>query len=69
MSADNEAVQTFQEFDYDGDGYVTAVEFKLAMTARHESVSGDDIDSIFLHADKDGDGRIDLAEFTEAWNA
>ncbi len=69
MSTDNEAVQTFKEFDYDGDGYVTAVEFKLAMTARRETVSGDDIDSIFSHADKDGDGRINLAEFTKAWNA
>jgi Ca2+-binding EF-hand superfamily protein len=39
------------------------------MTARHEAVSGDDIDSIFLHADEDKDGRINLAEFTEAWNA
>jgi Ca2+-binding EF-hand superfamily protein len=68
MSSDDEITRTFREFDYDGDGHITAVEFKLAMTARREPVSGDDIDSIFMHADKDKDGRIDLAEFTKAWN-
>jgi Ca2+-binding EF-hand superfamily protein len=66
---DDEAARTFKEFDYDGDGYVTAVEFKLAMTARREPVSGDEIDSIFAHADGDQDGKINQAEFTEAWNA
>lgn len=65
---DNEALQTFKEFDQDGDGYITAVEFKLAMTARGEQITGDEIDSIFRHADEDQDGRIDLAEFTRAWD-
>ena len=65
---DDEAAKTFKEFDYDGDGYVTAVEFKLAMTARHEQVTGDEIDSIFEHADNDNDGKINQAEFTKAWN-
>jgi Ca2+-binding EF-hand superfamily protein len=66
---DDEAAKTFKEFDYDGDGYVTAVEFKLAMTARREQVTGDEIDSIFDHADNDNDGKINQAEFAKAWNA
>jgi Ca2+-binding EF-hand superfamily protein len=66
---DEEAARTFAEFDYDGDGYITAMEFKLAMTARSEQVTGDELDSIFGHADKDDDGRIDKAEFIAAWNA
>jgi Ca2+-binding EF-hand superfamily protein len=66
---DAEAIRAFKEFDYDGDGYITAVEFKLAMTARHEQVSGDEIDSIFAHADTNNDGKIDEAEFVRAWNA
>jgi Ca2+-binding EF-hand superfamily protein len=66
---DDDAVQTFNEFDYDGDGYVTAMEFKLAMTARREQVTGDEIDSIFDHADNDNDGKINQAEFVKAWNA
>jgi Ca2+-binding EF-hand superfamily protein len=66
---DDDAATTFAEIDYDGDGYITAMEFKLAMTARRERVTGDEIDSIFEHADRDRDGRIDRAEFVEAWNA
>ena len=66
---DDDAVQTFNEFDYDGDGHITAMEFKLAMTARREQVTGDEIDSIFAHADSDNDGKIDQAEFVKAWNA
>nr|WP_289848517.1 EF-hand domain-containing protein [Actinoallomurus spadix] len=66
---DDEVVRTFKEIDYDGDGYITAMEFKLAMTRRHEAVSGDEINSIFAHADDDGDGRINLAEFAKAWNS
>jgi Ca2+-binding EF-hand superfamily protein len=66
---DDDAAKTFQEFDYDGDGYVTAMEFKLAMTARRQQVTGDEIDSIFEHADQDNDGKINQAEFTKAWNA
>ncbi|WP_329258920.1 EF-hand domain-containing protein [Actinoallomurus sp. NBC_01490] len=69
MTTPADAAATFKEFDYDGDGYITAVEFKLAMTARHEQVTGDEIDSIWEHADKDRDGKINQAEFTEAWNA
>lgn len=66
---DEEAAKTFAEFDYDADGYITVVEFKLAMTARHEQVTGDELDSIFEHADDDNDGKINQAEFIEAWNA
>ena len=69
MTTPNDAATTFKEFDYDGDGYITAVEFKLAMTARREQVTGDEIDSIWAHADKDKDGKINQAEFTEAWNS
>ena len=67
--SDEEASKTFKEFDYDGDGYITVMEFKLAMTARREQVTGDELDSIFGHADKDSDGKINQAEFIEAWNA
>lgn len=66
---DDDAARTFEEFDYDGDGYVTAMEFKLAMTARGEPLTGDDIDSIFRHADEDDDGKINQTEFIAAWNA
>jgi Ca2+-binding EF-hand superfamily protein len=69
MSGNDELSQTFKEFDQDGDGYITAVEFKLAMTGRREEITGDEIDSIFEHADGDGDGKINLIEFIVAWDA
>jgi Ca2+-binding EF-hand superfamily protein len=69
MSLNEELSQTFKEFDQDGDGYITAVEFKLAMSARREEISGEEIDSIFEHADSDGDGKINLIEFIVAWDA
>ena len=61
--------QTFKQFDVDGDGLITEVEFRFAMNTRQEPVTGEEINSIFAHADTDGDGQIGLAEFVEAWNA
>ncbi|GAA2589881.1 EF-hand domain-containing protein [Actinomadura fulvescens] len=61
---------TFQEFDRDGDGYITRAEFTLAMKARGEEVTTAELDSIFKAADErdgDVDGRISLAEFLVAW--
>lgn len=69
MPIDDEAGQTFKEFDQDGDGFITAVEFRLAMAARREQVTSEEIDSIWKHADTDRDGKINLSEFTEAWNS
>jgi Ca2+-binding EF-hand superfamily protein len=62
---------TFQEFDRDGDGYITREEFTLAMKARGEEVSAAELDSILKGSDErdgDVDGRISLAEFLVAWN-
>jgi Ca2+-binding EF-hand superfamily protein len=62
---------TFQEFDRDGDGYITREEFALAMNSRGEEVTTSERDSIFKGSDErdgDVDGRISLAEFLVAWN-
>ncbi|MEU6780369.1 EF-hand domain-containing protein [Nonomuraea angiospora] len=62
---------TFQEFDRDGDGYITREEFVLAMNTRGEQVTTAELDSIFKVSDEhdgDVDGRISLAEFLVAWN-
>jgi Ca2+-binding EF-hand superfamily protein len=39
------------------------------MTARREEITGEEIDSIFEHADSDQDGKINLIEFIVAWDA
>lgn len=65
----DDPAQVFKEFDVDGDGLITEVEFRFAMNAREDPVTGGEIDSIFGKADRDGDGKINLAEFLEAWNS
>ena len=69
MSTDDELLQTFKEFDHDGDGFITPVEFKLAMTARGEAITGSEIDSIMDSTDGDEDRLISFDEFVKAWNA
>ncbi|WP_327582901.1 EF-hand domain-containing protein [Nonomuraea sp. NBC_00507] len=62
---------TFQEFDRDGDGYITREEFALAMNARGEEVTTAELNAIFKASDErdgDVDGRISLTEFLVAWN-
>lgn len=60
---------TFVEFDSDGDGLITAAEFRRALEGRGETVTDAELDEIFGKADHDGDGAIGLAEFTQAWYA
>lgn len=68
----DEADKVFKEFDQDGDGYITAEEFRQAMSRRGEQVTQEELASIFEHADgEDGDvdGKISLREFLTAWDA
>jgi Ca2+-binding EF-hand superfamily protein len=68
----DEPSKIFEEFDQDGDGYITFAEFQQAMARRGEVVTDDELASIFKHADgEDGDrdGRISLLEFQTAWDA
>jgi len=69
MTTNDELTRTFTEFDGDGDGRITADEFRQAMATRGEETSDKDLEQIFGKADHDEDGKIDLAEFTEAWDA
>ena len=67
MTTNDELTRTFTEFD--GDGRITADEFRQAMATRGEETSDKDLEEIFGKADNDDDGKINLAEFTEAWDA
>lgn len=69
MTTNDELTRTFVEFDGDGDGRITAEEFRAAMATRGEETTDKDLEEIYDKADKDEDGRIDLAEFTKAWDA
>jgi Ca2+-binding EF-hand superfamily protein len=65
---DTDLTETFTELDGNGDGQITGAEFHAAMTARGESITAEEIASIFADADTDRDGKISFAEFTEAWH-
>ncbi len=68
MATDAELTATFAEFDGNGDGQITSVEFQAAMAARGEEITEQEITEIFADADTDKDGTISFPEFTTAWN-
>merc|ERR1719342_1309721 len=55
--------QAFKEFDVDGDGKITKQEVAQGMNKSGRSFTQEDIEILFLLADKDGDGQIDFTEF------
>jgi Ca2+-binding EF-hand superfamily protein len=63
--ADMEAAQTaFEKFDIDGDGLITAVEFKHVMAELGDFHTTESVAQAVLNQlDGDGDGKISWAEF------
>merc|ERR1719474_2401798 len=55
--------QAFKQFDVDGDGKITKQEVAQGMNKSGRSFTKEDIEILFLLADKDGDGQIDFTEF------
>lgn len=45
-------------FDKDGNGYITAQEFKHFMTTMGEKFSEEEVDEIIKEVDKDGDEQV-----------
>ncbi|EYC36606.1 hypothetical protein Y032_0876g2815, partial [Ancylostoma ceylanicum] len=52
-------------FDKDGNGYITAQEFKHFMTTMGERFTEEEVDEIIKEVDKDGDEQIDYEEFVQ----
>lgn len=57
----------FKVFDKDGNGYITAQEFKHFMTTMGEKFSEEEVDEIIKEVDKDGDEQIDYEEFVNSF--
>ena len=55
--------QAFKQFDIDGDGKISKQEVSQGMKKSGRDFTNDDIETLFILADKDGDGQIDFAEF------
>lgn len=48
----------FRVFDKDGNGFITAQEFKHFMTTMGEKFSEEEVDEIIKEVDKDGDEQV-----------
>ena len=57
-------VEAFKIFDLDGDGFITHDELRHMMTGMGEKLTHSEVDEIIKQADQDGDGKINLEEFT-----
>lgn len=59
-------IQTlFSQFDANGDGFVTADEIFKSMMALGQRITIDDAAEMIKKVDNNGDGKVDLREFTE----
>lgn len=52
--------KTFQIFDIDGNGYISADEIKQTMANLGENLTDAEVNDMIKAADKNGDGKIDL---------
>ena len=59
--------EAFQEFDTNGDGWISPKEFRKAMEAQ-KMYSTEEIDYILMCVDTNQDGKIDFMEFTERFH-
>lgn len=50
--------EAFRVFDRDGNGYITAEEFRYFMTHMGEQFSDEEVDEIINEVDIDGDGQV-----------
>ena len=55
-------IDLFKEFDVDGDGTVSAKEFRIAMPLLGLNVPRADVDALFSSWDPDGSGTLTLKE-------
>lgn len=56
--------EIFDEFDEDGNGYVTLVEFRNAIRKLGLGITSREIDQLMARIDTNGDGKIDYYEFS-----
>ncbi|CAK8694280.1 unnamed protein product [Clavelina lepadiformis] len=59
----------FHLFDQDRDGYINPDELKRALEASGYHLTDNELDEIIKEVDRNGDGKIDFAEFTRLTNA
>ncbi|VDK17898.1 unnamed protein product [Anisakis simplex] len=53
--------EAFRVFDRDGNGFITAEEFRYFMTHMGEQFSDEEVDEMIAEVDIDGDGQVRCA--------
>ena len=56
--------EIFNEFDEDGNGFITQVEFRNAMRKLNLGITSREMDQVLQQIDNNGDGKIDWQEFS-----
>lgn len=64
LTAEEELKKTFDIFDIDRNGFICADEIKTTMLNLGENLTDDEVRDMIKAADKNGDGKIDLNEFS-----
>lgn len=64
-NVDKQVRETFRSFDHNGDGVITAREFRLALCKMGQNVSDAQVAEFMRSVDKDGDGVITYEEFVK----
>jgi Ca2+-binding EF-hand superfamily protein len=59
----------FQEFDLDGDGFLSADELRAAMVRFDEHLTDGEANALVEKHDRGGDGRLNVDEFLRALEA
>jgi calmodulin len=63
FESEEELIEAFKVFDRDGNGYITAIEFKQVIFSLGEVITDEELNEMVAEADIDGDGFIDYEEF------
>ncbi|KMT18657.1 hypothetical protein BVRB_2g027860 [Beta vulgaris subsp. vulgaris] len=65
MAKNSEIERIFSKFDANGDGKISATELKSLLQALGSETSTEEVKKMMEEMDKDGDGFVDLLEFSE----
>jgi Ca2+-binding EF-hand superfamily protein len=65
MTEEEEIMRAFKLFDVNGDGTITSDELRKMMKSLGSDLTQEEVELLIKEADYDGNGELDLAEFTK----